>query len=49
MDQPIVKEHEIIYINGQKCIVRRVYEKGSSSGVGEVVFERGKPTSHDFD
>lgn len=49
MNYPAVKENEIIYIHNIKCIVRKVYDVGSSFGVGEVIFERDKPASHDFD
>ena len=49
MDRPAVKEKDIIYVNGTKCIVRRVYESGSPFGAGEVVFVRDEPTSHDLD
>jgi hypothetical protein len=49
MERPEVKLNEIIYIGKIKCIVRRIYESDSPFGVGEVVFEADKPTSHDFD
>ncbi len=49
MEIPQIEENEIIYVDGIKCIVRRLYKSESTLGIGEVVFDQGKPTSHDFD
>ncbi len=39
---------QIISVDGIKCVVRKVYEKKSTFGACEVVFNTGKPTSHDI-
>lgn len=49
MEKPDIKTNDIIYIGDTKCIVRKVYEPNSPFGVGQVVFERDKPTTRDFD
>ncbi len=46
---PKIKLGDWIRVGNWDCVVRRVYDKDSPFGVGEVVYNPQKPTTHDFD
>lgn len=46
---PEIHPGKWITVDSNSCVVKIVYEEGSSSGICFVVFNKDKPTTHDVD
>jgi hypothetical protein len=49
MNPPQLRIGDWITINRMDCVIAALREPGDPFGLGEVVFDPEKPTSHDFD
>ncbi|HEN3663732.1 TPA: hypothetical protein U5E42_003541 [Yersinia enterocolitica] len=46
---PKVELGEWITIGMYDCVIRKIYDHSLQSSVGQVVFNKDKPTTHDFE
>jgi hypothetical protein len=49
MEAPKISPDDWITVDGGKCVVCLVYKPNSHSGIGMVVFNKIKPTTHDVE
>lgn len=48
-EHPEVSEGDWIKVGNVDCIVQKLYQPDSPFGVGQVLFNRDKPTTHEVD
>lgn len=46
---PDISVGKWITIENQDCVISKLYNAESQSGVGQVIFNKSKPTTHVFD